>query len=206
MFKQFKNIDSAFKHIRLFSLVFLAATVVICIYTIYRTTLTVQKGQQKVYILLNGKLLDAMAVDRSDSIAVELRDHVKMFHYYFYTLQPDEEVNKKHITSALYLADNTARSEYDNLMESGYYMNIVSGNISQQVQDPDSIQVDINQNPYYFRYYGKLRITRATSILNRSLITEGYIRPTAISSHNPHGFLIERWKVLQNQDLSVEKR
>lgn len=206
MFQQFKNIDTAFRHIRLFSIVFLAANLVICLYTIYRSSNTIQKGQQKIYVLLNGKLLDAMGVDRADSLGVELRDHIKMFHYYFYSLQPDDEVNKKHIISALYLADNTARTEYDNLMESGYYMNIVSGNISQQVLDPDSITVDINQKPYYFRYYGKLKITRPTSILTRSLITEGYIRVTAISSHNPHGFLIERWRVLQNQDLSLQKR
>ena len=206
MFQQFKNINSAFHHIRLFSLVFLGAALVLSLYTVYRCTVAVQKGQQKIYVLLNGKLLDAMAIDRADSLGVEIKDHIKMFHYYFYSLAPDDEVNKKHVTAALYLADNSARSEYDNLMESGYYMNIVSGNISQQVLDPDSISVDINQSPYYFRYYGKLKITRPTSILTRSLVTDGYLRVTAISSHNPHGFLIERWRILQNQDLSIEKR
>jgi conjugative transposon TraK protein len=206
MFQQFKNIDSAFKHIRVFNVVFLVGCLVLSCYTIYRSTSSLQKGQQKVYILLNGKLMDALAVDRADSLAVEIRDHVKMFHYYFYTLQPDEEVNRKHLTSALYLADNSARQEFENLTENGYYFSIISGNISQQVQDYDSITVDINQYPYFFKYFGKLKIIRPTSITIRSLITQGYIRTTEISSRNPHGFLIEGWKVLDNLDLTVEKR
>jgi hypothetical protein len=104
------------------------------------------------------------------------------------------------------LADNSARQEFDNLSESGYYSSIVSANISQLVSDYDSIQVDINKTPYYFKYFGKLKIVRSTSVLTRSIVTEGYIRLTSISTKNPHGFLIEKWKVLDNRDLSIEKK
>jgi conjugative transposon TraK protein len=206
MFKQFKNIDTAFQFVRLFALLFMFANVGISLFTIYRATATVQKGQQKVYVLYNGKLMDAISVQRTDSLQVEIRDHVKMFHYYFYSLQPDDAVNKRHLTAALYLADNSARQEYNNLMENGYYSNIISANISQEVPDYDSIQVDVNHTPYQFRYFGKLRIVRTTSILTRLLVTEGYIRMTDISDRNPHGMLIERWKVDDNKDLLLEKR
>jgi len=208
MFQQFKNIDSAFRLVRFFCALFLLCTAAICLFLISRTTAALQTGQQRVYVLANGKLLEAAGVERSDSMAVELRDHVKMFHYYFYTLQPDDAANKRHIIAALYLADNAARQEYNNLLESGYYNNLISANINQEVSDYDSIQVDLNRTPYYFRYYGKLRIIRTTSILTRSLVTEGYIRvmPGAISDHNPHGMLIERWKVIENKDVNLEKR
>jgi len=121
-------------------------------------------------------------------------------------LEPDEELNKKHITAALYLADNTGRQEYENLSENGYYSNIVSGNISQKVEEPDSIYIDVNKSPYYFKYYGKIKIIRSTSITTRSLVTEGVIRVISISAKNPHGFLIEKWKIVENKDLSIEKR
>jgi len=206
MFQQFKNIDTAFQFIRIFALLFMLGNVMVCLFTVYRTSVTVQKGQQKIYVLLNGKLMDAVGIERSDSLEVEIRDHVKMFHYYFYSLQPDDAVNKRHVTAALYLADNSAKQEYNNLAENGYYSNIISANISQEVEDYDSIQVDVNRVPYAFRYFGKIRITRATSILTRSLITEGIIRITDISDHNPHGMLIERWKVDENKDLELEKR
>jgi conjugative transposon TraK protein len=207
MFKQLKNIDTAFKHIRLFSLLFLFAMVVICLFTINRATTSMRMAQQKIYVLLNGKLLDAFAINRSDSLAVEVRDHVKTFHEDFYSLQPDEDVNKKHLTAALYLADNSAQQEYEDLLEKGYYSEFVTGNITQEVPDYDSIVVDINHAPFHFFYYGKLRMIRETSIATRSLVTEGYVRVLqAVSDHNPHGFLIEHWRIIENKDLTVEKR
>lgn len=207
MFQQFKNIDTAFKHIRLFSIFFLMSNLALSGYTIFRCTQSISRAQQRAYVLLNGKLLDAFAINRADSLAVEIKDHVKTFHEDFYSLQPDEDVNNRHLTAALYLADNSARKEYDNLTEEGYYAGIITGNITQEVPDYDSIMVDINQVPYHFIYYGKLRIIRTTSILTRSLITQGYIRRLpSVSTRNPHGFLIERWKVLENKDLTVEKR
>jgi conjugative transposon TraK protein len=206
MFKQFQNIDSAFRHIRLFSLAFLMVNGGICIYTLYQTSQVLKAGQNKVYVIANGKLMDALATDRREKLPVEIKDHVKMFHFYFYSLEPDDKVIKNHITKALYLADATAKAEYDNLNETGYYSGLESGNISQQVEEPDSIQVNIDQLPYYFKYTGKLKIIRATTITTRSLVTEGYIRTTTASDNNPHGFLIERWKILDNKDVTIEKR
>ena len=207
MFKQLLNIDSAFKHVRLFSIAFLLAMVIVCCFIDYNASQVLKRGQQRIYILLNGKLLDAMAIDRADSLSVEISDHVKMFHYYFYSLEPDEAIIKKHITNALYLADNSAKQEYDNLTESQYYSNIISGNVSQQMEDPDSIQVNLNVIPYTFRYYGKLRIVRSTSITTRSLVSEGIIRVLkSVDPKNPHGFLIEHWKILDNKDLTIQKR
>lgn len=207
MFQQFKNIDTAFQFIRVFAIAFLVGTVVICLYTVHRTTSALQKGQQRIYVLSDGKLLEAQAVERHDSLAVEIRDHVKMFHYYFYSLQPDEEINHRHLTAAMYLADSSAFREFKSLEEDGYYSRVISNNISQEVEEYDSITVDLNRKPYYFKYFGKLRIARPTSILTRSLITEGYLRIlNGVSTKNPHGMLIERWKVSDNRDLSVEKR
>jgi conjugative transposon TraK protein len=207
MFQQFKNIDSAFQFIRLFAIAFLLATVFICLYTVHKTTETLQKAQQRIYVLADGKLLEAHAVERRDSLAVEIRDHVKMFHYYFYSLQPDEEINRRHLTAAMYLADSSAFQEYKSLEEDGYYSRIISNNISQEVEEYDSIVVDQSRVPCYFKYFGKLRIARPTSILTRSLVTEGYVRIlNAVSTKNPHGMLIQQWKVADNRDLSVEKR
>lgn len=131
MFKQFQNIDSAFKHIRAFSLAFLLANCSICLYTLYRTSQVLQAGQNKVYVIANGKLMDALVTDRREKLPVEIRDHVKMFHFYFFSLEPDDQVIKSHITKALYLADGTAKAQYDDLNESGYYSSIQSANTSQ---------------------------------------------------------------------------
>jgi len=171
MFQQLKNIDTAFKHIKTFSVALIAACALICAFTVYKSYQFVSNTQQHIYILANGKALEAFSADRKDNIPVEARDHVRMFHYYFFNLDPDDKVITANITKALYLADNSAEKMYNDLKEQDYYGDIISGNISQQIII-DSIRVDVNQYPYYFRCYAKEKLTRSTSIVTRSLFAE----------------------------------
>ena len=205
MFRQMKNIDTAFRYIRLFSLVLILSCVVLSLYSLYSSSQAVSQAQQKIYILAGGKALEAFAADRKDNIPVEARDHVKMFHHYFFTLDPDEKVIEENITKALYLADGSAKQQYDNLKENNYYSNIISGNISQSIE-VDSVTIDIKNYPYYFRCYARQHIIRPASIVTRSLVTEGHLRNVTRSDHNSHGFLIERWKTLENKDIKTENR
>jgi conjugative transposon TraK protein len=205
MFNKTKNIDTAFRHIKLFSVALIIGCVSITGYSLYTSNRTLSESQQKIFILANGKALEAYAADRKDNIPVEAKDHVKMFHHYFFTLDPDDKVIQSNITKALYLADASAKQQYDNLKENSYYTNIISGNISQQIE-ADSIMVNINQYPYYFMCYAKQKIVRPTSIVTRNLITEGYLRNVSRSDNNSHGFLIEKWKTLENKDIKVENR
>lgn len=200
-----KNIDTAFRSIRSFTISVIIGCVLLCGFTLYKSLRLVAEMQSKVYILANGKALEAYASDRKDNIQVEARDHVNTFHQYFFSLDPDEKVIQYNITKALYLADASAKRAYDNLKENGYYTNIISGNISQKIK-VDSIQVDINQYPYYFRCYATQSIIRTTSIVSRSLLTEGYLRNISRSDNNPHGFLIERWTTIDNRDIKTENR
>lgn len=205
MFTVTKNIDSAFRHIRSFSLMLIAACIAISLYALYNSNQAIATAQQRIYILANGKALEAFAADRKDNIPVEARDHVKMFHQYFFTLDPDERVIQSNITKALYMADASAKRQYDDLKENGYYANLIAGNVSQQIEI-DSVAVDINQYPFYFRCNAIETIIRATSTVTRNLITEGYLRNVSRSDNNPHGFLIEKWKTLENRDIKAEKR
>jgi conjugative transposon TraK protein len=205
MFKQMKNIDTAFRSIRSFTIIVVIGCVSLCGFTLYKSLKLVAEMQSKVYILANGKALEAYASDRKENIPVEARDHVKMFHQYFFTLDPDDKVIQANITKALYLADASAKREYDNLKENGYYANIIAGNISQEIKI-DSVLVNINADPYYFRCYATQNIIPTTSTVSRSLITEGYLRNVSRSDNNPHGFLIEHWTTIENRDLKIENR
>ena len=205
MFKKMKNIDTAFRHVRGFTILIIVGCVLICCFSLYKSFSLVSQMQGKVYILANGKALEAYASDRKDNIPVEARDHVKTFHQLFFTLDPDDKVIKVNLTKALYLADASAKREYDNLKENGYYSGIISGNISQAIK-VDSVSIDINQYPYRFRCYATQSIIRTTSIVSRSLITEGALRNVSRSDNNPHGFLIERWNTIENRDIKTENR
>ncbi|WP_241559173.1 conjugative transposon protein TraK [Chitinophaga barathri] len=200
-----KNIDTAFRYIRLVSLaVILGLSVVTCV-AIYKGYEYSGAAQDRLYVLINGKALEAYASDRKENIPVEVRDHVQMFHQYFFTLSPDESNIKENITKALYLADGSAKRMYDDLTEKNYYGNLISGNVSQTIR-VDSIQLKLDDYPYSFRCFAKQEITRPTSTVIRNLITEGFVRNVARSSNNPHGFLIERWTTLENRDINVKSR
>lgn len=205
MFTRMKNIDTAFQYIRTFTLIIVTGSILLCGFVCYKSYQLAALTQSKVYVLANGKALEAMSADRKDNIPVEARDHVKTFHADFFTLDPDDQVIQANIAKALYLADGSAKRQYLDLKENGYYSNIITGNISQQIT-VDSVLINNNQYPYYFRCYATQKIIRATSIVLRSLVTEGYLRNVSRSDNNPHGFLIERWNLVENKDIKTEPR
>jgi len=205
MFRKMKNIDTAFRHVRGFTMLVIVGCLVTCCFALYKSFSLVSQMQSKVYILANGKALEAYASERKDNIPVEARDHVKTFHVLFFTLDPDEKAIQANVTKALYLADGTAKRAYDDLKENGYFSGLISGNVN-QIITVDSVAVDINDYPYRFRCYATQRITRPTSITTRSLLTEGALRNVGRSDNNPHGFLIERWNTIENRDLTTVGR
>lgn len=200
-----KNIDTAFRHVRGFTMLVIVGCVLISGFTIYKSLNLISQMQARIYILANGKALEAYASERKDNIPIEARDHVKTFHQYFFTLDPDDKVIKANVTRALYLADESAKRVYDNLKENGFYSGLISGNINQTIR-VDSVAVNISEYPYHFRCYGTQSIIRPTSITTRSLTTEGALRNVSRSDNNPHGFLIERWNTIENSDLKTENR
>jgi len=199
MFTQFKNIDTAFKHIKTFTIFLILACVVVSGFAIYKSYEAIRIAEERVYILANGKAIEVFSSQRKDNLPVELRDHIKVFHTDFFTLDPDEKVIQSNVAKALNLADESAKKEYDNLKEKGYYNNIISANISQEVT-VDSIALDIDKYPYSFRCFATQKLIRSSSTLIRKLITQGYIRSVSRSDNNPHGFLIQQWETIENRD------
>lgn len=204
MFTHLKNIETAFQHIKRFSYFLIAACTLVSLFAIYKSYEATAKAAHHIYILANGKALEAFAADRKDNVPVEARDHIRMFHHYFFTLDPDEKVIETNISKALYLADESARNQYNGLKEKSYYNNLISGNISQQVR-VDSVQLDMKQYPYYFKCFAIQQFVRSTSTINKLLITQGYLRNVSRSDNNPHGFLIEKWETLTNRDTTISK-
>lgn len=166
-----------------------------------------EKMAGRLYLLRtsDGKALAADLSTREENIPVEAKDHVKTFHALFFTLSPDDKAIEHNIGQALYLADRSAKNQYDDLKEKAYYSGIIRGNISQTITC-DSVAISTDTYPYLWRYFGKQQIIRATAILTRSIITEGLLRTVERTDNNPHGFLIEKWTTLENKDLSLENR
>ena len=92
-------------------------------------------AEDRMYILVGDRAVQVFASSRKENIGVEARDHIKTFHELFFSLDPDEKAIQFNITKSLYLADATAKRQYDDLREKGFYEGVVSGNISLEVLD-----------------------------------------------------------------------
>ena len=204
MFTQLKNIDTAFRHIRLFSFLLIATNVLTMGFCIYRCTWMVNQAQNRVHILYGGKLLEALAADRKTNLPVELRDHIRTFHEAFFDLSPDDKAIETGISKALYLADESAKRQYDNLKEAGYYNNLISANISQHLR-VDSLRLSGSGWPYGFTCYATEKLVRSSGTVYRRLVTRGEVRELENQSdNNPHGFLIEHWEIVLNRDTVLQ--
>lgn len=205
MFQKAKNLDTAFRQLRFNMLCVVVISFSLCGFTIYKSFDMAKTVQGKIYVLANGQAIKALATDRKENLLVQAKSHIKNFHKAFFTLAPDEQQIQNTINEALYLADNSAKKQYDNLRESNYYVGLVSGNVNTKVFI-DSVSIDNTADPISFIFYGKQEITRPTSLVLRSLITSGTLREVEQSDNNPHGFLIEKWKILDNKDLEIKNR
>jgi conjugative transposon TraK protein len=205
-FKSLKNIESSFKQIRLFSIIFLCLCAAITGYAVWSSYNFAEAQRQKVYVLDNGKsLMLALSQDLSQNRPVEAREHVKRFHELFFTLSPDKNAIESNLKRALFLSDRSAFNYYSDLSEKGYYARIVSGNINQAIQ-VDSVICNFDKYPYQVMTYARQLIIRESNVTQRSLITHCQLLNSVRSDNNPQGFTIEAFEIVENKDLTVTNR
>lgn len=205
-FKSLENIESGFKHLRSFSIVFLVACAFISGYAVWKSYDFAEAQRQKIYVLDEGKsLMLALSQDLSQNRPVEAREHVRRFHELFFTLAPDKAAIEDNIRRALFLSDKTAFGHYRDLVEKGYYNRIISGNISQRIV-VDSIVCNFETYPYDVSTYAQQFIIREKSVTRRKLITHSRLRNSVRSDNNPHGFILEGFNVIDNSNIGTVDR
>jgi len=189
-------------------ILFITALLLIAV-SIYVFTISanlVERSQQKIYVLDNGKsLLVALREDISENRNAEARDHVKRFHELFFTMEPDKAYIESNVREALHLADRSAMKQYQTYKENNLYNQVIASDISMTLHT-DSIRLDFSAYPYRFHFYGKQKIVRKSNITIRSLCTYGTLRNISRTDNNPHGFLMENWRIEENKDLESIKR
>ena len=204
--KKKKNIETSFRQIRLFSIVFLVVCLVITRYSVWSSYSFAEAQRQKIYVLDGGKsLMLALSQDLSQNRPVEAREHVKRFHELFFTLSPDKSAIEGNIKRALLLADRSAFNYYTDFAEKGYYNRIISGNVNQVVQ-VDSVACNFDTYPYKVSTYARQMIIRESNVTERSLVTRCNLLNSVRSDNNPHGFIIEAFETIENRDIKVQKR
>lgn len=164
---------------------------------------TVDNSRKSIYVLDHDVPILAKQTNMMDNRPAEYRADVELFHSIFFNLTPDNKFIEYQMKKAMFLVDESGVAQYNNLKEAGFYNSILSSSAVITLQT-DSIKLD--QANSHFTYWGKQRIERASEILTRSLVTEGYLKDIPRSDNNPHGVLITRWKTIENKDLESNEK
>ena len=195
-----KNLENKIKLVGIICSLFLLGCIIISIASIWTARGMVTDAQQKIYVL-DGNV--PILVERStmqETLDVEAKSHIEMFHHYFFTLAPDDKYTME---KAMYLVDETGLAQYNTLKEKGFYSNIMGTSAVFSIYC-DSIKVDMQNMD--FTYYGRQRIERRSSILTRELVTAGQLKRVPRTDNNPHGLLIVNWRTLLNKDIEQKNK
>ena len=194
-----KNLENKIKLVLIVCCLFLAGCVIISLGSIFTAKAMVDDAHKKVYVLDGNVPVLVQRTDMDETLDVEAKSHVELFHHLFFTLAPDDKYIQYTIDKAMYLVDETGLAQYNALREKGFYNQILGASVMFSIFC-DSVQ--FNERDMSFTYYGRQRIERRTNVLMRQLVTAGKLKRVPRTDNNPHGLMITNWRTLINKDLS----
>lgn len=201
-----KDIEKSFKRLSSLTLVAVGGSLLFALVVGVLALNFAEKQRQKIYVLDQGKsLLLALQTDAVMSKDVEIRDHVTRFHELMFTLSPQKQMIQENLDRAFNLADRSAYEYSQDLAEKGYYSRIVSANISQQMM-VDSVKIVSSSYPWQVRTYARQYVVRESKVSLYSFVSTCQVIEGRRSDANPHGLLIERFKVISNDLIETRKR
>ena len=158
-----------------------------------------------IYVLDHGSAFTASVGEEDSQRELEVQDHVARFHELLLNLSPSSEAIRTNIDRALTMSDRSAYNYWQDLSEQGFYQRLVSANISQQFS-VDSLVTDMGVYPYRTRTYGKIYLLRESNITAYDVCTSCSVVDVGRSKGNPHGLMIEQFKIESNEKIGTRKR
>ena len=198
-----KNLENKIKLVTIICACVIVGCVIISVSSIMAATSMVVDAQKKIYVLDGNVPILVNRTTMEETLDVEAKSHVEMFHHFFFTLAPDDKYIKYTMDKAMYLVDESGLAQYNTLKEKGFYSNIMGSSAVFSIFC-DSINIDTEKME--FTYYGRQRIERRSNILMRELVTAGTLKRVPRTDNNPHGLLITNWRTLLNKDIEQKNK
>ena len=198
-----KNLENKIKLVMVVCALVICGCVIISLSSLFVARGMVDDAHKKVYVLDGTVPVLVQRTTMDETLDVEAKSHIELFHHLFFTLAPDDKYIKYTMDKAMYLVDETGLAQYNSLKEKGFYNNIMGTSAVFSIFC-DSINLDMDK--MQFTYYGRQRIERRTNILMRQLVTAGELKRVPRTENNPHGLLIINWRTLLNKDLEQKKK
>lgn len=198
-----KNLENKIKLVTIICTCVIVGCVIISVSSIMAASSMVVDAQKKIYVLDGNVPILVNRTTMEETLDVEAKSHVEMFHHFFFTLAPDDKYIKYTMDKAMYLVDESGLAQYNTLKEKGFYSNIMGSSAVFSIFC-DSINIDTEKME--FTYYGRQRIERRSNILMRELVTAGTLKRVPRTDNNPHGLLITNWRTLLNKDIEQKNK
>lgn len=202
----FGTIEQSFRKLRFFTIATYALAAVIAIGSLVYASLYVASHNDNIYVVDNSSGV-ALAASKGSEIDRyhEIELHLKEFHRLMFNLPPSRAAIDAQMEAAYSLCDRSAFEYYNNQDEVGFYQKLEEANAVQWLV-MDSLTVDMGSYPYREAYYGKIYIQRQSRITKFDFISTGQVVDVGRSSVNPHGLLIEKFRVVRNQSIESKSR
>ena len=177
----------------------------VTVLSVLRSYSFVREQRRQIYVIDKGQSILALQSDGSATRDLEAMDHVTRFHELFFNMAPNAVTIQQNVDRALNLSDRSVYDYWSDLSEQGFYQRLVSANISQQFA-LDSVKVDMKTYPYGATTYGKLYLIRESNITAYDMVTSCRLVDVGRSKDNPHGLMLEQFRVESNEKLGTRKR
>ncbi len=201
-----KDIEKSFKGLSALTLAAVCGSLLVVLVVCVWALAFAERQREKIYVLDEGKsLMLALQTDAILSKDVEIRDHVTRFHELMFSLSPQKQTIQENLDRAFNLADRSAWEYSQDLAEKGYYARLVSANISQQMI-VDSVKFVSTSYPYQVKTYARQYVVRESTVSQYSFVSTCQLINAGRSDVNPHGLIIEKFKVVENNLVETRKR
>ena len=97
-----RNLENKIKLVMIICSLFLVGCIIICISSIWTAKVMVSDAHQKVYVLDGNVPILVQRSTMEETLDVEAKSHVEMFHHYFFTLAPDDKYIKYTMEKAMW--------------------------------------------------------------------------------------------------------
>lgn len=198
-----KNYENKIKLVLIVSTLVIISCVVISLGSLFVAKGMVDDAHKKIYVLDGTVPILVSQTTMDETLDVEAKSHVEMFHHLFFSLAPDQNYIDYTIEKAMNLADETALAQYNALREKGFYNEIIG---TSSVLSIFCDSINFNSKTMEFKYYGRQRLERRTMILMRKIVTAGRLERTPRTENNPHGLIIRDWRTLLNEDIERREK
>ena len=203
--KELTTIKSSMSNMRTAAISALVTAGLVAVASTGLAIMFVRENSSNIYILDRGTAATASLGEADSQRELEVCDHVIRFHELMMNLSPSSDAIKTNIDRALTMSDRSAFNYWQDLSETGFYNRLVSANISQQFS-LDSISTDMASYPYRSEVFGKLYLIRESNITAYRIRTSCQLVDIGRSKDNPHGLMIEQFRVVSNDKIGTRKR